>query len=109
MRSSDFRVIREQGCRQVGRHLVANWSLREDARFSRVGVIASKRIGGAVVRNRAKRLLRESFRQLQCRMTTTMDLILIARQSMVSRDLKQVMDTLEGILSRAGLLETPRT
>lgn len=47
----------------------------------RLGVIASRRVGNAVSRNRAKRLLRELFRLNQDRLPTSCDLLLIARRS----------------------------
>lgn len=45
----------------------------------RLGVIASRRIGNAVARNRAKRLLRELFRNHQDRLPPSCDVLLIAR------------------------------
>ena len=45
----------------------------------RLGVIASRRIGNAVKRNRAKRLLREIFRLHQEALPPTCDILLIAR------------------------------
>jgi len=54
----------------------------------RLGIIASRRIGGAVIRNRAKRRLREVFRQQQpdlagARGERTLDLVAIARRDLV--------------------------
>ncbi len=45
----------------------------------RLGVIASRRVGNAVQRNRAKRLLRELFRLHQDALPPACDLLLIAR------------------------------
>ena len=48
----------------------------------RVAVIASRRVGGAVQRNRAKRLLREAVRGLPLR--ADVDLVLVARPACLS-------------------------
>jgi ribonuclease P protein component len=50
-----------------------------------LGVITSRRIGGAVVRNRARRLLRESFRLHQHDLAAPVDLVLVARPSIAGK------------------------
>jgi ribonuclease P protein component len=50
--------------------------------FSRLGVIATKRLGNAVKRNRAKRLLRELFRVHHHTLIVPCDLVIIARSSL---------------------------
>jgi ribonuclease P protein component len=45
----------------------------------RLGLSVSRRLGGAVVRNRWKRLLREAFRQVRPQLPTGLDLIVIPR------------------------------
>lgn len=47
----------------------------------RLGVIASRRVGNAVQRNRAKRRLREVFRLNQDRLPGSCDVVLVARRS----------------------------
>lgn len=53
--------MQRQGVRIQGRHLVL-FTLPNGLDWSRLGIIATRRIGGAVRRNRAKRLMRELFR-----------------------------------------------
>jgi ribonuclease P protein component len=48
---------------------------------SRIGITTSRRVGGAVVRNRVKRLVREFFRRHQHRIVPAQDVLVIARPS----------------------------
>lgn len=78
-----FAALRQEGQRKARGCLVANWKRRPERARSRLGVVASRRLGPAVVRNRAKRLLREVFRRHQHELVTPVDLVLVARSSVV--------------------------
>jgi ribonuclease P protein component len=86
----DFRRVRERGERLTCGCLIANWQRLPAEAVSRLGVITGKRIGGAVVRNRARRLLREAFRLHQYELSRPVDLVLVARQSIVGKSLAEV-------------------
>src|SRR2546423_12361219 len=74
----DFMRVRQNGERLVTGCLIANWQRLPAGSPSRLGVITSGKIGGAVVRNRARRLLRETFRLHQHDLAQPIDLVLIA-------------------------------
>ena len=105
--SRDFMRIRQQGQRLVFGCLIANWHRLPAGSPPRLGVVTSKRIGGAVERNRARRLLRESFRHHQHELTQPVELILIARASIAGRGLAGVERDFLTTLQRAGLLNKP--
>ena len=50
----------------------------------RLGIIASKKIGNAVVRNLAKRKIREVFRRIKGRIEPAMDIVIVSGGSLVS-------------------------
>jgi ribonuclease P protein component len=100
----DFVRIRERGQRLALGCLVANWLPRPESSVSRLGVITSRKIGGAVVRNRARRLMREAFRLHQHDLAGTVDLVLVARPSIAGKGLAEVEKDFLTTLRKAKLL-----
>ncbi|MGB0419956.1 MAG: ribonuclease P protein component [Limisphaerales bacterium] len=104
-RASEFASLKETGQRRVRGCLIANWRLTESGAPSRLGVITSRRIGKAHVRNRARRMMRESFRHLQHKLAAPIDLILVARKSMAEKKQCEVEADLIRILKDKSLLK----
>jgi ribonuclease P protein component len=102
----DFARVRESGGRLACGCLVANWLRLPDGSTSRLGLVAGTKIGGAVVRSRVKRLLRESFRLHQAEFGGPVDLVLVARPSIVGKDFPVVERDFLLAMGRAGLLKT---
>jgi ribonuclease P protein component len=100
----DFTRARQQGERLTFGCLIMNWRPLASAAQSRLGVITSKRIGGATARNRARRLLRESFRLHQHQLLQPVDLVLVARPSIAGKDFADVERDFLTSLGKAGLL-----
>jgi ribonuclease P protein component len=103
--SRDFARMRQQGERLVNGCLIANWKPMPATAVSRLGVITSGRIGGAVVRSRARRLLRECFRLHQHELAQVVELVLVARPSIAGRSFAAVEKDFLTTLRKAGLLE----
>jgi len=101
--SRDFARVRQQGERLAQGCLIANWSPLPDGNRPKLGVVTSKKIGGAVARNRARRLLRESFRQHQHEFARPVELVLVARNSIAGKKFAAVEKDFLAALSRAGL------
>lgn len=67
--------------------------------------MAGRRVGGAVVRNRAKRLMREAYRRNKGRVPASgVHLVLVARKGCGEAAYVDVESTFLGLLERAGLV-----
>lgn len=78
--------------------------------LDRLGLAVSRRVGGAVVRNRARRLLRESFRRLEAEGRPSVDLVVLAKPEIATLTLAEVERELRARLRRiprAALLAGP--
>lgn len=81
-RSKDFDAVYRRGRSASSRYLVLHWFARDDAGKAdapRLGLAVPRSVGSAVVRNRVKRLLRESWRELLPTVPPGQDYVLAAR------------------------------
>jgi ribonuclease P protein component len=80
-RSKDFDTVYRRGRSVSSRYLVLHWFPRDDDPEGepRLGLAVPRAIGPAVVRNRVKRLLRESWRELLPTVPRGQDYVLAAR------------------------------
>lgn len=99
----EFARAKAQGQRWVCGCLIANVLPRPEGLASRVGIVTSKKIGNAVARSRARRLLRESFRLHQRELARTVDLVLVARPSIAGRSFAEVEKDFLRVLHQAHL------
>jgi ribonuclease P protein component len=101
----DFSRTRQEGQRLVCGCLIANWRQLPADSASRLGVVTSGKLGNAIVRNRARRLLREAFRLHQRDLAHPADLVLIARASIVGKGFTDVEKDFLTALRRAKVLK----
>jgi ribonuclease P protein component len=103
--SRDFARVRQHGERLVLGCLIANWRRLPADSVSRLGVITASRIGNAVARNRARRLLRETFRLHQHDLAAPVELVLVARPSIAGKGFAAVEQDFLTTLRKARLLK----
>jgi ribonuclease P protein component len=106
--TGEFQHVYRNGKRYDGVFITV-FVLENDVLNHRLGVTASKRaLGKAVQRNRAKRLLRETFRSNEPSLRTltrSYDWVLNARSAVLSQKLNAPRQELEGIIEKVSRLE----
>jgi ribonuclease P protein component len=78
-RSADFDRVYRQGRSQGGRELVLHAFPRGDEEPTRLGLSVGRKVGGAVERNRVKRLIREAYAALEPEVQAGHDVVVVAR------------------------------
>lgn len=87
-RRAEFGAVFDAGTRLHGRFLTILFR-QSSGSSPRLGIVASKKLGGAVERNRAKRLIREVFRRLDS--TGGVDLVVIPRRELLTAEFAQIV------------------
>lgn len=103
-KNKDFQNVFENGQRAVSKSFVLLWA-PNSLEVSRFGIIASKKIGHAVTRHRAARLLRESLRHQLTAIQPGLDFILIARRHLSLKKQPEVEQELRQLFKKHHLLK----
>ena len=107
-RSAEFERVYREGRSHASRHLVLHAFPRPEARDGpRLGISVGRKVGGAVERNRMKRLLRESFWAAAGELPPGHDFVLVARPDaaqLAEQGEPAVEAALRELLAQAGLL-----
>jgi ribonuclease P protein component len=105
----DFQRVRVQGRRVSGALLLLGYVARgepDNSGYTRIGFSVSRRVGGAVARNRVKRRLREVMRRKLARIAPGYDLVITARPGAADARMETLEQEVAGLLARARLLRT---
>jgi ribonuclease P protein component len=99
-RRAEFQRVFDAGRRAHGRYFTII-AAADGASCSRLGIVASKKLGGAVVRNRAKRLIRETFRTID-EPQTPVDLVVIPKPALFEATIASLKQDFQTVLRRLG-------
>lgn len=102
-RSSQFREAYDGGEKHVGRLMVLYVRRGDDAAL-RLGVVTSRKVGNAVARSRARRLLREAYRRQRSQLHGSADVVWVARAALLEAAWPVIVAEMQNLLKRAGLV-----
>ena len=100
----DFRRLYRRGKSVAGGYTVV-YAMPNKRDFNRVGLTVSTSVGKAVVRSRTKRLIRESYRQIEASIPTGYDFVIVARSRAANKEQQQIRRDIEFCMRSLGLTE----
>jgi len=103
-KNAEFQTIFKRGKSFANRQFVV-YCLDNEEDFFRVGLSVSKKVGNAVVRNRIKRYIRQTFLELNDYVYTNKDYIIIARNPAAKLDFHETKKSLEHVFKIAKVMK----
>ncbi len=101
---SDFNRVYRRGNSKGSKYVVVLY-LRNRLDYTRVGFVASKKVGNSVERNKARRLMRESYRFLNEDVASGYDVVFVARNTIQSAGKEEVQKVMNKTLSKCSLIK----
>ncbi|MDR0841919.1 MAG: ribonuclease P protein component [Acidobacteriota bacterium] len=106
VRSADYRAIYKTGGKIYSSRFVL-FSRGNVLGHSRLGITVSRKVGGAVVRNRVKRLFREIFRRSLNQIPSPFDMVVNAKAGCAKSDYAGLCAEFLTVVKRLKKLEAP--
>lgn len=103
-RKSDFSRAYKKG-KSIGDRYVVVFYIKNNLDYNRTAFLASKKVGNSVRRNRARRLMKESYRLLGLNFEQGYDFIIIARNTINDAKCADVEKSLRSALYRTGVVK----
>ncbi len=103
--NTDFRRVYGRG-RSCTSPALVTYCLKNRAGVCRIGITTSKKLGGAVERNRCRRVIREAYRHLACQCAGGWDIVFVARFKTLRCKSTDIEKTMQGQLQKLGVIPT---
>jgi len=95
----DFDRLYKKGVKVHGKYLVIIF-VKNGTRHNRKAFLASKKVGKAVARNRARRLMKEAYRSVAPRLKEGFDILFIARNTILGAGCREVTNNMTASLTK---------
>lgn len=99
----DFSRVYNRGKSRGSRFLVVLYR-KNGLDHTRTAFVASKKVGNSVMRNRARRLMKEAYRALSGKVTGSYDIVFVARAGISDHKESEVEDCMRNALKKCGLI-----
>ena len=99
-----FRRMYSRGKSSVSPTVVLYYHKRSSLKNNLLGITATKKVGGAVQRNRARRVIQESYRLLEPQLGTGYTFVIVARSKAARVKMQAVKDDLRRLLEKSGAI-----
>ena len=102
-----FRALYHRGKSAGGKTMVIYAMKRRNQPVNRLGITVSVKLGCAVVRNRARRRIREAYRLNETRLKSGFDIVIVARKAAAEAPFEKLEQDLIKLAGQLSLLEEP--
>lgn len=104
-KNSEFRLVYKHGRFEVGR-LCVMYRMPVSGQLTRIGFVTGKKVGGAVQRNRARRLMKEVYRLHQHELKEGYHIVLVGREPLSRAVYSEAEKEILKLLERSKLLKS---
>ena len=101
-KKKDFSTIYNKG-KSIGERYVVLFFRINNLTYNRTAFLASKKVGNSVLRNRARRLMKESYREFENNLDKGYDFIWIARNTICNLKCADVKKSMEAAVKKSGI------
>ena len=98
----DYENLYKKGKKFTGKYIIV-YIKGNKLHYNRFGIVASKKVGNAVIRNRAKRQIRAVIREINREMIGSNDMVVIAKSNISKSSYCLIKKDFCSILRKAGL------
>lgn len=92
-KNSDFKKVYHNGKSFANKYLIM-YIKNNQTDLSRIGISVSKKVGNSVIRHRITRLIRESYRLSEDRLSSGLDIVVVARANAKDKNYKEIESAL---------------